>query len=385
VTVTDNVWVVIYRLSKEAISIPCKKTVTAKDMAHMFIAHICRYFGPPESTVSDRGPQFISQFWKEVTRILGAQLTLSTAYHPQTDGQTEIYNQYLEQRLRPFVNHYQNNWSELLPMMDYAQLTLPHDSLGGLSPFEVRNGWTPRTSWDWNTPLTEPRHKLSVEAAKAVMTRMYDAWLTARKQMQAAQAKQKASADKRRRAVNFKKDDYVYLDVRHLPTQRPSRKLDNPLQGPFRVLEQVNHSFRLELPSTMKIHDIFSPDKLRLAARDPLTGQWNPPPEPVNITGEDEWEVQEVIASKKRDRKLFYRVQWLGHDEDLEWYPASDLKYAPHKLRDYHYANPQRDGPPARLMDWLKAWEDGEDDYEELDDDRVMTASSRTSFFRRGG
>ena len=102
----DTVFVIIDRLSKQAISIPCHKTVTAEDMAQMFISHVYRYFGMPQTIVSDRGPQFVSQFWKEFCRILGTKVKLSTAFHPQTDGQTEIMNQYMDQRLRPFVNYY---------------------------------------------------------------------------------------------------------------------------------------------------------------------------------------------------------------------------------------------------------------------------------------
>ena len=105
----DNVLVIMDRLSKESISIPCHKTTTAEEMASLFIYHIWRYFGPPDSIVSDRGPQFISAFWTEFCRLLGTKLKLSTAHHPQTDGQTEIMNQYLEQRLRPFVSYYQDN------------------------------------------------------------------------------------------------------------------------------------------------------------------------------------------------------------------------------------------------------------------------------------
>jgi hypothetical protein len=78
----DNVFVVVDRLSKQAISIPCYKEVTVEDMARMYITHIYRYYGPPESIVSDRGPQFVSRFWKEFCRILGIKLKLSTAFHP---------------------------------------------------------------------------------------------------------------------------------------------------------------------------------------------------------------------------------------------------------------------------------------------------------------
>jgi hypothetical protein len=103
------IFVVVNRLSKRSYSIPCYKTTTAKDMAWLFIMYIWRTHGPPDTIVSDRGPQFISVFWHEFCRILGIKLKLSTADHPQTDGQTEIVNQYIDQRLRPFVNYYQDN------------------------------------------------------------------------------------------------------------------------------------------------------------------------------------------------------------------------------------------------------------------------------------
>ena len=102
----DCLWVVIDRLSKQAVSIPCYKTVTARRIAELYVEHLYRHRGAPRSIVSDRGPQFISSFWKEFTRILGVKLKLSTVFHPETDGQTEVMNQYIDQRLRPFVNYY---------------------------------------------------------------------------------------------------------------------------------------------------------------------------------------------------------------------------------------------------------------------------------------
>jgi transposase InsO family protein len=92
----DMIYVVIDRLGKRAYSIPCNKTITAKGMASLFISHVWRTHGPPDTIVSDRGPQFISEFWGELCQILGIKLKLSTAFHPQTDGQTEIMNQYID-------------------------------------------------------------------------------------------------------------------------------------------------------------------------------------------------------------------------------------------------------------------------------------------------
>jgi hypothetical protein len=102
-----------------------------------------------------------------------------------------------------------------------------------------------------------------------------------------------------------------------LPTQCPSRKLDYPTNGRFKVLEKIGHSYRLELPDTIRIHDVFPTDKLCKAADDPLPGQYNKPPPPINITGDNEYEVDKVLIYRKRYRSLDYRVSWLNYDTDL--------------------------------------------------------------------
>jgi transposase InsO family protein len=144
----NQVFMVVDRLGKRCYSLPYYKTMTAKDMAKLYYRHIWRIHGAPETITSDRGPQFISQCWDEFCKILGIKIRLSSAEHTQTDGQTEIMNQYLDQRLRPFCNHFQNNWSQLLPAMDYAQAILPYESIG-LAPMEVATGHLPRMSYDW--------------------------------------------------------------------------------------------------------------------------------------------------------------------------------------------------------------------------------------------
>jgi transposase InsO family protein len=105
----DTVFVNVDRLGKRVISIPCQKTITAEEAARLYITYIYRIYRPPDTIVSDWGPQFILAFWNEFTQILGIKLKLSTARHPQTDEQTEIANQYLDQKLRPFANYFQDN------------------------------------------------------------------------------------------------------------------------------------------------------------------------------------------------------------------------------------------------------------------------------------
>ena len=173
----DMILVIIDRFSKRSFSLPCHKTITAKETAELFIHYIYRIYGPPDTIVSDRGPQFISAFWNEFTRILGIRLKLSTANHPQTDGQTENLNQWVDQRLRSFANYFQDNWSQLLPIMDFAQACLPHTATG-FSPIELEMGYKPRTSFDWDRPIDQIKvtDKLSYEQARELAKRMHATW-----------------------------------------------------------------------------------------------------------------------------------------------------------------------------------------------------------------
>lgn len=198
---------------------------------------------------------------------------------------------------------------------------------------------------------------------------MEDIWKEVKSITEESQQHQKNSADAHRREAGFQVGDEVWLSLRNYKTERPNKKLDNQMAGPFPITEQVGHAYRLELPQDMKIHDVFSLDKLRKAADDPLPGQTKEPPEPIEINGDQEWEVEEVLDSRLYYRKLQYRIKWTGFDEDRTWYPASDFIGSPHRLRTFHMDYPQRPGPPKRLEEWLRAWENGEDSVEEHPDD----------------
>jgi len=382
----DTLFVVMDRLSKQAWSIPCYKTFTARSLAELFLKHIWCREGFPDTIVSDRGPQFVSSFWDEICKILGIKIKLSTAFHPQTDGQTEIMNQYIDQRLRPFVNYYQDNWSELIPMMDYAQLTLPHESIH-MSPFELLKGYSPRSTWDWHRPDSRlsPTEQLNRDDAEKMAKRMHDAWEVAKGFVKKSQEKKERDVNQHRREVDWDVDNKVWVSTKNWKRDRPSKKLSEQMAGPYTVLAKEGHSWRIDLPSSMKIHPVFPSSSLRKAADSPLPGQTIEPEPPINITGEEEWEIQEILAVRKKWQTLEYRVQWLGHDIDPEWYPASDFKYGPHKLRDFHLNHQDLPGPPRALGAWIKAWENGKDNYDDLDDDREALQSSRASFFQKGG
>ncbi|CAL3963542.1 unnamed protein product [Diplocarpon coronariae] len=384
----DFALVIIDRLSKKAVSIPCYKTVDAKGLAELFLIHWIRHFGMPDSILSDRGAQFVSTFWNELCRILGTKVKLTTAYNPNVDGQTEIMNQYLKQRLRPFCSYYQDNWSRLLPLMDIAQLTLPHESLGQISPFQVLNGYEARSSWSLINP-EPPRtatERVNRETALRIATRAQKVVQFAQSSLQAQQAKMKRLADLHRRPVDWTVGDDVLISTKNWKLDRPSRKLSDKWYGPVKVLEKLGESWKLQLPDSLRsIYPVFHSHSLRKYLPNPLPGQVREPPAPIKILPEqEEWEIEEIIGSRIRARKLEYQIKWKGADEDLEWYPCSDAMTAPHAIRSFHLKNPQAKGPPRALSSWLRSYNDGVDDYRDLEDNTPMDTTARAQFFKRG-
>ena len=112
--------VVVYRFTKMAHFIGLEQNATAKDMANVFLREVWRLHGLPTEIISDMDAKFSGEFWESLCKSLNIKRRMSTAYHPQTDGQTERTNQVLEGYLRNFVNYDQNDWYQLLPLADHA-------------------------------------------------------------------------------------------------------------------------------------------------------------------------------------------------------------------------------------------------------------------------
>jgi hypothetical protein len=145
-------------------------------------------------------------------------------------------------------------------------------------------------------------------------------------------------------APSYLPGDKVWLNTRNLCTNRPSRKLNNRRHGPFTVIKEVRkYAYQLDLPATMDVHPVFHVSLLEPTQGDPLPGQYLPPPEPVVVDGELEYEVEEVVDSRIFRRQLQYLIKWRRW-EDLTWERATEVN----KLKaidDFHAQHPNKPGP----------------------------------------
>jgi len=169
-------------------------TVGARDLADLFLQNVFRLHGLPLTITSDRGPQFASAFWHWLCARLGIEPRLSTAFHPQTDGQTERINSVMEQYLRCYVNYLQDDWSEWLPLAEFASNNHTSETTA-TSPFFANLGYDPR----WQFDLTAAaHHQPDDQGARSAVEALSEIHDHLRVEMYRAQLRHQESADEHR-------------------------------------------------------------------------------------------------------------------------------------------------------------------------------------------
>src|SRR6266540_3590485 len=263
----DSIWVIVDRLTKVAHFIPVKTIYRGDKYAQLYVHHILRLHGVPSRIVSDRGPQFTARFWKSLHTLLGTKLDFSSAYHPQTDGQTERVNQVLEDMLRACVLIYGKNWEKSLSFAEFSYNNSYQASLK-IAPFEALYGRKCRTPLMWSEV---GEHSLF---GPAISKDAKEQVAKVRENLKAAQSRQKSYADNRRRDLEFQEGDYVYLKVSPIRGTRRFQirgKLAPWYIGPFMINKKVGAvAYRLELPPEMSdIHNVFHVSQLKKCLRLP--------------------------------------------------------------------------------------------------------------------
>ncbi|KAL0534416.1 hypothetical protein IC582_028707 [Cucumis melo] len=250
------IWVVVDRLTKSAHFVPGKSTYTASKWAQLYMSEIVRLHGVPVSIVSDRDARFTSKFWKGLQTAMGTRLDFSTAFHPQTDSQTERLNQVLEDMLRACALEFPGSWDSHLHLMEFAYNN-SYQATIGMAPFEALHGKCCRSPVCWDEVgeqrLMGPELVQSTnEAIQKIRSRMHT-----------AQSRQKSYADVRRKDLEFEIGDKVFLKVAPMKgVLRFERrgKLSPRFVGPFEILERIGPvAYRLALPPSLSaVHDVFS-------------------------------------------------------------------------------------------------------------------------------
>jgi hypothetical protein len=263
----DSIWVIIDRLMKIAHFLPVKTYYPVLTYAELYIARILSLHGIPKTIVLDRGPQFVSKFWEELHKSLGTKLLHSSAYHPQTSGQTERVNQILEDMLRACILEFPQKWDDCLPLAEFSYNNSYQENIK-MAAFEALYGRRCRTPLNWSEPGERSffRPDMVKETEEKVQRIIHN--------LKKAQARQKSYEDKHRIPLYFVVGDYVYLKVS--PMEGVScfgvkGKLAPQYIGPFLILERYGPvAYRLQLPKTLFIvHNVFHVSQLKKCLRVP--------------------------------------------------------------------------------------------------------------------
>ncbi|GJW23402.1 putative reverse transcriptase domain-containing protein [Tanacetum coccineum] len=257
----DTIWVIVDRLTKSALFLPMRETDPMEKLARMYLKEVVTRHGIPVSIICDRDGRFASNFWRSLQKALGTSLDMSTAYHPETDGQSERTIQTLEDMLRACVIDFGNGWVKHLPLVEFSYNNSYHASIKA-APFEALYGRKCRSPVCWaevgEVQLTGP--EIVQETTEKV--------IQIKQRIQAARDRQKSYADLKRKPMEFQVGDRVMLKVS--PWKGVVRfgkrgKLNPRYVGPFKVLEKVGSvAYKLELPQELsRVHSTFHVSNLK--------------------------------------------------------------------------------------------------------------------------
>lgn len=322
----DAVFTVVDRLSKRTHFLPTTTDVSAVDLAQLFFDRVFVHHGLPRVIVSDRDPRFTSKFWDSLFTLLDTKLAMSTAFHPQTDGQSERANRTLEDMLRAYCHDRQDTWDTRLAAAEFAYNNSVNISTK-FTPFFLDCGQHPNTPATLLTGTTRHGHNATSEEFLARWHRDIEA---AKSHLRDAQSRQAHFANLRRRDYAFRVGAQVLLSSKDLTLRELCKKLRLKYQGPWRVSKVISPvAYKLDLPASMTIHPVFHISKLEPYHDNtfPLPREFNRPPPIDVIDDQPAYEVEAIVGKRLMHGVPLYEVKWKGYpDSENTFEPLEHLR-----------------------------------------------------------
>jgi transposase InsO family protein len=325
----NSILTIVCRVTKYALFIPTRDDTTAADFAELFFEHVECRFGSPRSIVTDRDSRITSDFWREVCEIKIIKRRLSTAYHPQTDGQSEALNRIIEDYLRAYTSEDQTVWAKLLPLAQFAYNNSRNHTTR-MSPNRLLHGFDCEIRIDVADNVIERR----IPAAKDRVEKLHQLRQELRVRLVEAQERMASYYNARHVSKQFKIGDLVKLSTKNLKLK--CRKLSPRWIGPFRVLERIGgQAYRLALPNKYdRLHPVFPVQLLEDYRRRHDDAELMTMPDLEDP--QDEWDVEEVRDKQRIKGVIHYLVKWAGWPSEYNSYePASHLIGAPKAVADF--------------------------------------------------
>lgn len=315
----DVILVIVDKLTKYCHLIPLTHPYTAAKVAQEVLHQVVKLHGAPSAIISDRDPIFVSKFWQELFNVMGTKIKLSTAYHPQTDGQTERVNQCIEMYLRCMTGQKPGEWANWIPMAEWWYNTTYHSS-AGMTPYQALYCSPPPSITYQGARCTDPAVTQFVKDRVSIQRLLKDNLVKSQERM-------KFYADKNRSDREFQVGDEVYLKLqpyRQMTVNlRKNQKLAARYYGPYQVVQKIGKvAYKLNLPATSKIHAVFHVSQLKKKLGNNKVVHVDLPG--INESGEFDPKPQKILDRKIVRRGMYpavmVLVQWQhGSPEEATW------------------------------------------------------------------
>ena len=328
----DCIAVVVDRLTKMGHFIAMQKEADAMEFAVIFIREVIRLHGLPKRIVTDRDSKFTSAVWKEIMKNFGVKHRLSTAFHPQTDGQSENRIKTIRRMMRAYVEKVE--WDEYLPILEFEYNNTANFTTK-MTPFYTLYGFNP------STPLTRMLgHNSDVPAVEELHKNINRTITIAKDAIREARQSQIKATDSNRKEEEFEVGDKVWLSTRNFKVPNLiSRKQQPRYIGPYEILVKYPlNSYKLKLPQGWKMHDVFNVSLLKRHYDSPeeFETRKSQPPKPIYINQEERYIVEAILGHRKKRGKLQFLVKWQGYSSsENTWEPLSSFSKNNTVLKDY--------------------------------------------------